>query len=349
MTKSRGKSRIVWWAEAILLLAGSAGIGAWAASIAAPAIWQSWENWTFDREVEGKTASVMAYLQDMKREITRNFIAPDSTELQEFHPPKAESPSETGLTLGTPDLPNNALVGRLAIPRLHLRTTVREGTGAATLLFAAGHIRGTSLPGQNGNVGVAAHRDTLFRSLVGIRENDWIQFETIDAAYAYKVASIEIVKPEDVGVLKAGRDSELTLVTCYPFDYIGSAPERFVVKARQVSDGPRHQPLAEVVEPDIAKATMDLGPTPEKAGFRIGIGHSQQLAPGISLGVTGVDRYDHQVDGWIWIMSDRRTIWVRHQSLKEPLVFYQSGKRRELMITNITDSGVTGYGPVQMH
>src|SRR5262249_28815741 len=119
-----------------------------------------------------------------------------------------------------------------------LTTTVREGTSEGTLFLAAGHIRGTSLPGQPGNAAVAAHRDTLFSALGNVRMSDRIQFENIDGKYTYEVRTITVVKPDDVSVLKPSRTPELTLVTCYPFDYIGSAPDRFVVKARQVSQSP---------------------------------------------------------------------------------------------------------------
>jgi sortase A len=131
-------------------------------------------------------------------------------------------------------LPTNTVVGRLTIPRLHLSAMVREGDRETTLSLALGHIPGTALPGERGNVGVAGHRDELFRGLKDIRQDDVIWFETVGGNYAYQVEDTEIVKPEDVGVLKAGKHSELTLVTCYPFYYIGSAPDRFIVKARRV-------------------------------------------------------------------------------------------------------------------
>jgi len=111
---------------------------------------------------------------------------------------------------------------------------VREGDGEDTLSLALGHIPSTAFPGQPGNVGVAGHRDTIFRGLRNIRKNDLIVFETRDAKYSYRVEKIQIVKPEQVDVLKAGATRELTLVTCYPFHYVGSAPDRFIVKARQV-------------------------------------------------------------------------------------------------------------------
>jgi len=130
---------------------------------------------------------------------------------------------------------NGDLVGRLIIPRLHLRATVREGAGEDTLAVALGHIPGTALPGRSGNVGVAGHRDTLFRVLRKIAEKDQIEFQTAAGIYQYEVVTTEIVPPEDVGVLAPGEQPEITLVTCYPFHYVGSAPDRFVVKARLVS------------------------------------------------------------------------------------------------------------------
>ena len=96
---------------------------------------------------------------------------------------------------------------------------------------AIGHVPGTALPGQQANVGVAGHRDTLFRGLRDIKTNDLIEFETLAGKYSYRVGSTEIVKPDDVSVLQAGSSPELTLVTCYPFNYVGSAPDRFIVKA----------------------------------------------------------------------------------------------------------------------
>jgi sortase A len=111
---------------------------------------------------------------------------------------------------------------------------VREGDGEDTLSLALGHIPYTPMPGEDGNVGIAGHRDTIFRSLRDIRKNDLIIFETRKGKYAYRVEGTQIVKPDRVNVLKASYGRQLTLVTCYPFRYVGSAPDRFIVKARQV-------------------------------------------------------------------------------------------------------------------
>ncbi len=130
------------------------------------------------------------------------------------------------------------MVGRLTIPRLNLTAMVREGDKETTLSLALGHIPGTALPGQNGNVGVAGHRDALFRGLRNVKKDDVIRFETVRGDYLYQVEETEIVKPEEVSVLKPGPHSELTLVTCYPFYFVGSAPDRFIVKARAITSAP---------------------------------------------------------------------------------------------------------------
>jgi sortase A len=146
-----------------------------------------------------------------------------------------EEPAKTS----RPSIRDGSVIGRLTIPRLQLSAMVREGVRENTLSLALGHVPSTAVPGQKGNVAVAGHRDTIFRGLRGIQKYDLIRFETSSSNYVYQVSSIEIVEPTDVSVLRSGRDSELTLVTCYPFYYIGAAPERFIVKAREVDRQPR--------------------------------------------------------------------------------------------------------------
>jgi sortase A len=135
-----------------------------------------------------------------------------------------------------------SVIGRLVIPRLELSVMVREGADERTLSRAVGHIPGTALPGKLGNVGLAGHRDTFFRALGNIREDDAIEFETTRGTYRYVVKSTKIVGPRDVSVLAASGGENLTLVTCYPFYYVGSAPKRFIVHATQVAAIPQSQP-----------------------------------------------------------------------------------------------------------
>jgi sortase A len=143
-------------------------------------------------------------------------------------------PSRTSASLSRPASPA-ALIGRLSVPRLHLSAMVREGIDGNTLQLAVGHIPGTALPGQLGNVGVAGHRDTFFRGLKDLRTMDEVQFSTGSGDYKYVVESLIVVEPDNLGVLATSSENVLTLVTCYPFSYFGTAPRRFVVRARQVS------------------------------------------------------------------------------------------------------------------
>jgi sortase A len=134
-----------------------------------------------------------------------------------------------------PMLEAGSLMGRIEIPRVGVSAVVLEGSDDTTLRRGVGHIPDTSLPGT-GNVGLAAHRDSFFRGLKDIRKNDIIRLQTLEGTFRYKVEWTQIVLPEETQVLKQDGVSELTLVTCYPFYYIGSAPKRFIVRARE-ADG----------------------------------------------------------------------------------------------------------------
>ena len=126
------------------------------------------------------------------------------------------------------------MIGRIEIQRLGVSVLVVEGTGASALRRAAGHIAGTGLPGQTGNIGIAAHRDTFFRPLRNVQRDDIITLTTLRGEYRYRVVSTKVVDPHDVAVLNPDGTEVLTLVTCYPFYFIGSAPDRFIVRAERV-------------------------------------------------------------------------------------------------------------------
>lgn len=145
------------------------------------------------------------------------------------------SPQHEDLLAHAASIPlrHGEMIGRLEIPRVNVSVIVLEGADSSVLDVAAGHIPGTALPGLSGNVGIAAHRDTFFRSLREIRVRDRLSFKTPAGIFQYAVESTEVVEPSDAGVLRQNAGEELTLVTCYPFNYIGSAPKRFIVHARQ--------------------------------------------------------------------------------------------------------------------
>jgi sortase A len=130
----------------------------------------------------------------------------------------------------------DGLIGRIEIPRLGLSAIFMEGTDRTTLRHAVGHIAGTAVPGQPGNVGLAGHRDTFFRPLRNIRRNDIITLTTLRGKYRYRVVSTKVVDPYDIAVLNPSSNEVLTLVTCYPFYFVGSAPSRFIVRAERVGN-----------------------------------------------------------------------------------------------------------------
>jgi len=121
----------------------------------------------------------------------------------------------------------------LRIPRIGIEVPVLDGTDEAKLNRGVGRIEGTALPGQAGNLGIAGHRDGFFRGLKDVAVGDAVELETLDGTEAYVVDDIRIVDPDDVSVLKPTSSPAITMVTCYPFYFVGSAPRRYIVRARR--------------------------------------------------------------------------------------------------------------------
>jgi sortase A len=133
----------------------------------------------------------------------------------------------------------------LAIPKLRLEVPVFDGTDDTTLNQGAGRIIGTARPGEPGNIGIAAHRDGFFRSLKDVQLGDQVKLATLEQSVSYVVDAIEIVSPNDVAVLRPGTHPSLTLVTCYPFYFVGDAPQRYIVHASLVgSEQPKQNAKA---------------------------------------------------------------------------------------------------------
>lgn len=147
---------------------------------------------------------------------------------------------ETHLRAGQNPMPSRPgdPFGRIAIPRIGLSAMVAEGDDTRTLSRAVGHIPGTATPETVGNVGLAGHRDTFFRKLERVRLKDLIELETAQGKYEYEVVRVAVVESEQTDVLYSSDKSELTLVTCYPFHYIGAAPRRFIVQSSLVGRPP---------------------------------------------------------------------------------------------------------------
>ncbi len=149
--------------------------------------------------------------------------------------------------------PAPAPLGVLRIPKIRLEVPVLPGTDDHTLDRAVGYIEGTAQPGTDGNLGIAGHRDGFFRGLKDIATGDVIELDTIQGTDVYRVERTWIVNPEEVSVLDPTPTRALTLVTCYPFYFIGSAPHRFIVRAVRIADRPAAEP-ASIERVDVPRA-----------------------------------------------------------------------------------------------
>jgi len=152
-------------------------------------------------------------------------------------------PNPTPAPVPMTPIPEGGLVGRVEIPKLELSAVVFQGTGNSVLAHGVGHLNGSALPGQPGNVVLAGHRDTFFRSLRNIQKGDVITVTTRTGVRTYHVDSTEIVDPTETSVEDPTVKPTLTLITCYPFYFVGHAPKRFIVRAVDS----RFQAPAEVV------------------------------------------------------------------------------------------------------
>jgi sortase A len=161
---------------------------------------------------------------------------------------KTPSSSSTATASRAPSGPvRGEPLAELSIPRLGLSAIVLHGSDAHTLRMGVGHIENTPLPGESGNVAVAGHRDSFFRPLRNVKVGDDILLDTPEERVHYQVSWFRIVNSREVSVISPTREATLTLVTCYPFWFIGEAPDRFVVRATRVENPaaiPRENPAA---------------------------------------------------------------------------------------------------------
>ena len=145
---------------------------------------------------------------------------------------------EAGHDIAPQVLLEGDVIGEIEVPRLGLHAIVVQGDSPSQLRRAVGHLSGSALPGEWGNVALAGHRDTFFRPLRNILPGDEIRFVTHRGTFEYRVDSTEVVAPTDMRVLQSSTGHDLTLLTCFPFYFIGPAPKRFVVRARETSQPP---------------------------------------------------------------------------------------------------------------
>jgi sortase A len=150
-----------------------------------------------------------------------------ATELRKFeHPAPLTEPHA---------LQNGEVIGKIRIPRLAVQAVVVQGDDLSLLDQAVGHVPETAMPGEWGNVALAGHRDRLFRPLRDIHNGDTIFIDTPRQSLQYRVQSTFVVPATQLDVLRQSDTKELTLITCFPFTYIGHAPNRFIVRALQVA------------------------------------------------------------------------------------------------------------------
>jgi sortase A len=205
---SARRSRRVW---------AAVEIAAWAIGFALLADWGAWY-------VEGLTGRRQA----LERFAVLQAAARNQTAITDVTLWSRERVSAWRSAL---NLPSPAPVAVLRIPRISLEVPVFEGTGEVALNQGVGHIEGTAAPGTQGNTGIAGHRDGFFRGLKDIEAGDTLELETPQRKERYRVERVWIVNPEDVSVLDATPHRAVTLVTCYPFYFVGPAPQRYIVRA----------------------------------------------------------------------------------------------------------------------
>jgi sortase A len=203
-TSARRRSGFLRAVAYLLVIAGGAALGWCAAMIA-----------------DGQIAQWVA-----RQQLEKTLSDPDS--LAPPYLPLAKP------SLVTPE--NGTPLAALSIPRIGLSVVVLQGSDEHTLRQGVGHIESTPLPGEAGNVGIAGHRDSFFRPLRNVQIGDDIMLETPAGNVHYRVSSYRIVSPSEVSVIHPTSDPVLTLVTCYPFYFVGAAPDRFVVRANLVDD-----------------------------------------------------------------------------------------------------------------
>jgi len=216
---SSPRAIVAGWLVRVLLGAGGLCLGLALCGWGEAAVFQRVLDWKLERMLQAGAGPVApAPRRTVDGAPTEGAPAPDA------RPRRSASPADPA-----PDV-----IGRLLAPRLGLRVVVAEGVAAATLRHAVGHVPGTALPWEEGNVALAGHRDTFLWPLRGVQVGDALSLVTPRGRFEYVVRSLEVVSPERSEVLAPTPAPMLTLVTCYPFSMVGRAPSRLVVRAERV-------------------------------------------------------------------------------------------------------------------
>jgi len=177
-------------------------------------LYQAYETWRFERALKS--------------------VKPHIDSVESLQQPPLPAPAEADRASVESAAPKGSSLGQIEISSIGLTAMIEEGDDGRTLRRAVGHLPRTALPGQQGNVVIAGHRDTFFRPLRNIQKGDEIILKTLNGSYRYRVDFTEVVAPQDTGVLDNSNEAILTLVTCYPFYFVGPAPRRFIVRASKM-------------------------------------------------------------------------------------------------------------------
>jgi sortase A len=207
---ARPKRPVLRWLRWVFMLFGVASLGFVGYSLLDAKVFEVYENWRLDHGANASRPSPSM--------------------------PKPSPALDSALPVQPLRLATVAMgsaIGRIEISRIGVAAIIVEGTSGRSLRRAVGHIPGTALPGESGNVAIAGHRDTFFRALRNIHADDEILLTTPSASYRYVVESTTIVAADDAEALDDSNESILTLVTCYPFYFVGPAPQRFIVRAHR--------------------------------------------------------------------------------------------------------------------
>lgn len=213
------------WLARLLLTGGTAAL-LWCAFVMT-------EAWIVQQDAHRRLESVRHAAASASTRV-ETLPAPEPEREPEPLPPRAAVAPSLLSVIVRPMAPPADALGELSIPRLELSAVIFEGTDDRTLRFGLGHVEDTPLPSEAGNVAIAGHRDSFFRRLHELREDDDIWVDTIDQRVRYHVAWLRVVDPREVSVLDPTSEPALTLVTCFPFQFVGPAPYRFVVRAMRV-------------------------------------------------------------------------------------------------------------------
>lgn len=219
MIKPAPTRSLLRWSQRFFFIIGILALGYAGVTLLQARLYQSREARNFERARQ-------AHMSEQSSGSSQTAESP-LLPLQVSQPDIAAT--EDGKTSGT-----HPALGRIEIPSIGLSTMVMEGIDSAALRLGVGHIPGTALPGKPGNVALAGHRDTFFRGLRNVHPGDEILLETLDGSYRYRVDLTRVVASDNVEALKSSREATLTLVTCYPFYFVGPAPQRYIVRARRI-------------------------------------------------------------------------------------------------------------------